>query len=118
MRRRNAPRRNPLKHCAFFAVKSQMRVPRPLPLATGLTVWVGCMVTGFALLQNYASTPGAARVPREDATALVAKFRQPTHGLVVIAVHPLCPCTEASLGELGDLLARSNGQCDAVILEY
>jgi hypothetical protein len=35
-----------------------------------------------------------------------------------MAVHPLCPCTDASLAELGDLLARSHGACDALVLEY
>jgi hypothetical protein len=81
-------------------------------------VWIGCVVTGFALLQNYAATAGAAHAPREEAIAQLATHRRANHGLVIMAVHPECPCTEASLGELGDLLARSMGRCDAVILEY
>ncbi len=35
-----------------------------------------------------------------------------------MAVHPRCPCTDASLAELGDLLARSQGGCDALLLQY
>jgi hypothetical protein len=95
-----------------------MRSPKTIALAAGLTVWIGCVVAGFAGLQNYASTPGSARSPDDDAQTFLERYRQPKHGLVVMAVHPLCPCTDASLDELGDLLARSQGACDAVILEF
>jgi hypothetical protein len=33
-------------------------------------------------------------------------------------IHPHCPCSDASLAELGDLLARSRGGCDALLLQY
>lgn len=95
-----------------------MRAPRTIALATGLVAWIGCMATGFALLQRYAATPGSARAPATDAASLMASYRQSGHGLVVMAVHPMCPCTDASLSELADLLARSNGRCDAVVLEF
>jgi hypothetical protein len=84
----------------------------------GFVAWVGCGVAGFGLLQNYAATAGASRPPRPEVDARIAAHRRPERALIALAVHPLCPCTEASLSELGDLLARSMGRCDAVILEY
>src|SRR5262245_28102113 len=95
-----------------------MPTPKVMPLATALSAWIVCLVGGFAALQHYAATPGAAGTPAEGAERLLAAHRRPEHGLVVMAVHPSCPCTEASLAELGDLLARSQGRCDALILEY
>jgi len=94
-----------------------MHLPKAFAVG-GSIAWVGCMVVGFTLLQNYAATAGASRPPGHDAAALVAAHRRPQHALIAMAVHPLCPCTNASLSELGDLLARSLGKCDAVILEY
>lgn len=87
-------------------------------LAAALVAWVAALTTGFAALQRYAATAGRASPPGARAAELLAQQRHPGRGLIVMAVHPLCPCTDASLAELGDLLARSRGMCDALILQY
>ncbi len=87
-------------------------------LAIGALAWLGGIGASLGALQRYAATAGRAQSPRVDASDLVAAHRTPGHGLVIMAVHPLCPCTKASLAELGDLLARSRDTCAALILEY
>ncbi len=84
----------------------------------GVGAWIVCIAVSFGTLQRYAATAGEAHAPADDAEALIARHRQPDRGLIVMVVHPECPCTEASLAELGDLLARSRGRCTALILHY
>jgi hypothetical protein len=87
-------------------------------VALGALAWVAAVVAAFGALQHYAATEGAAYAPSPRAQEILRKYWQPGHGLVVMAVHPLCPCTSASLSELGDLLARSEGRCRAIVVEY
>jgi hypothetical protein len=87
-------------------------------LAIGASAWLVSLGASFAALQRYAATAGSAQAPALHAAELLAAHRTPGRGLVIMATHPLCPCTEASFAELGDLLARSRTACDAVILEY
>lgn len=87
-------------------------------LAAGVTLWVGGITAAFCTLQRYSMSDGPARAPGGEIGAFFAAHRQPGRPLLVMAVHPLCPCTDASLDELGDLLARSHGACDAVLLQY
>jgi hypothetical protein len=87
-------------------------------LAVGLAIWLIGIGGGFAALQAYSATAGASRAPANGAIDFLAAHRAPGRPLLVMAVHPRCPCTDASLVELGDLLARSQGACDALILQY
>lgn len=89
-----------------------------LAWAAGAAAWVACVVAAFGGLQHYAARPGSAAAPAPTVTTFFAQHRQSGQGLLVMTLHPLCPCSEASLAELGDLLARSRGTCDAVIVEY
>ena len=88
------------------------------PIAAGTFLWLIALGAGFAGLQHYAGTPGPAQTPASNLAEFIAQHRHPQRGLAIMAVHPRCPCTTASLAELGDLLARSRGSCDALLLEY
>lgn len=95
----------------------QLRKKSAALLALG--IWAAAVVAGFGAMIRYASRPGACYAPSsEAAAALYAQFGHAGRPLLVMAVHPRCPCTEASLGEMGDLLARSRGACDALLLTY
>ena len=80
--------------------------------------WVACIAAAFAYLNRYSSIPGAASTVSQSASEFLASVRQPERPIILVAVHPRCPCTNATLAELGDLLARSHGRCDAVVLEF
>lgn len=88
-----------------------------ISLTVGATLWVASIVAAFGALQVYAWRPGAAADPQTDGRAFLETQRRPGRALVVMAVHPECPCTGASLAELGDFLARSHGRSDALLLE-
>jgi hypothetical protein len=94
-----------------------MSCQRAISLAVGVALWVGCIAAGFSALQRYSTKAGTAHPP-QNAEQFFMAHRQSNRALLVMAVHPRCPCTNASLAELGDLLARSRGACDALLLQY
>jgi hypothetical protein len=95
-----------------------MSPKKVLCLAVGATLWFAGITITFCALQRYSMSPGAAHAPDGEIDAFFATHRQPGRPLLVMAIHPLCPCTDASIDELGDLLARSHGSCDALLLQY
>ncbi|HSI82491.1 MAG: RedB protein [Candidatus Methylacidiphilales bacterium] len=70
-----------------------------------LLVWGGLMVAGFIGLERYSSAPGAAG-KRVDHWPVESGITRPTDGqcTVVLSLHPLCPCTAATLDELQQVL--------------
>lgn len=81
-------------------------------------MWVSCIGVAFSRLERYGATPGKSGSLAPQGTHFLEAHRQRDRPLLVMAVHPRCPCSDASLGELGDLLARARGACDALLLEY
>ena len=76
------------------------------------------LVGGYAALQAYAGRAGRLAEPGPRASTWLETHRRPGRPLVVMAVHARCPCTDASLAELGDFLARTYGACEALLLRY
>jgi hypothetical protein len=87
-------------------------------LVASLALWIFGILAGFSLLQHYSLTAGPAEKADFSAHAIVNAHRTPGRPLLIMAVHPRCPCTDSSLAELGDLLARSQGDCDALLLQF
>jgi hypothetical protein len=83
--------------------------------------WLGAVGVGFRVLARYSLTPGA---PAQAPDAIVAPEDvlgsgvplDPARPTVLLFVHPLCPCTRATLGELERLVARVDGRMRAVVL--
>ncbi len=73
-----------------------------LLLAGGVFVWCLMLGAGFGMLQTYAHSPGvAAATPEFIAPADLDAWAGSGDGHVaIIVVHPLCPCTPASIDEL------------------
>ncbi len=74
--------------------------------------WLSLIACGFGALAAYASTPGAVGEapsiwPSDDASGM--QLAVDTH-TVVLAVHPRCPCTRATINELERTLARADEQ--------
>lgn len=66
--------------------------------------WLGLSILGFALLYRHAYTAGD-RFPRNTAN-LPEVEADPRHRLLVF-LHPHCPCSRATLGELRTILDHS-----------
>jgi hypothetical protein len=71
------------------------------------SAWAAALLAGFGLLQKHQTTPGAAAAVIESAEVaeeLRAGF-ETGKGVLVMFLHPLCPCSRASVEELGRLIA-------------
>ena len=78
--------------------------------------WTVAISFGLRTLLAYESTPGTiGAVPGQwPSTSQIGRLTdRPT---LVMLVHPRCPCTRASVAELGQLMARIEGKVDAYVL--
>jgi hypothetical protein len=89
-----------------------------LLLVAGLATWLLTIGTGLGMLWAYAETPGSPA----DAKAMWpagANFLRDTRGpVLVLFVHPQCPCSRATLGELARLLAGAPAPAAIYALVY
>src|SRR5437868_9934036 len=81
-------------------------------------VWAGLIAAGLRPLSKYETAPGQVGVvpsawPAESSVTL-SKDR-PT---LVMAAHPQCPCTRASMDELAQVMAHAQGKVRAYVLFY
>ena len=79
-------------------------------------VWLTACAGGTAVLFHYNLTPGTAgKAPAQwPAAGPLALF--PGTDTLVMAVHPRCPCTRASLMELNELMLSLQGRLKAYVL--
>jgi hypothetical protein len=85
---------------------------------TATLIWGSAVAIGFLALRLHAASPGRSGPAVErwpGRTQIPLSSRQPT---LVVAVHPLCPCTQASVAELARLLSTCEGQVEVYILVF
>ncbi len=81
------------------------------------TVWFLTVSAGVAFLWNYENTPGAAAAAAPDQWPANSQIQRATdRATLVMMVHPHCPCTRASVGELARLMAQTQGRVTAYVL--
>jgi len=78
--------------------------------------WVAAVGTGFSILWRHEGTPGALLAPpvhwpRNSLVALA-----PDRLTLVTFAHPNCPCTHATLAELGRLVAQCRERFVATVV--
>src|SRR5687768_13165432 len=72
-------------------------------------IWLAASGAGLAWLWSYSATPGESVPASSDWPAASRLQRSPGKFTLVMFVHPECPCSRASLEELGKLLTRCSG---------
>jgi hypothetical protein len=85
-------------------------------MAVAVVLWLSAVVTAMVLLISYSNSPGSSGSPPIHwpvRSQIALDAGRPT---LVMFVHPRCPCTRASLGELELLLARCQGQVSTHLL--
>jgi hypothetical protein len=85
-------------------------------LAALIFVWASTICFGMCALIDYGAAPGltgqtAEQWPVDSTLQLLPE--QPT---LLMFVHPRCPCTRASIGELSELLTGSQGAINVQVL--
>jgi hypothetical protein len=94
-----------------------LRRPTKRILATSLfaIAWTAGVAFGLRSLFHYENAPGrVGALPTSwPATQIERATDRPT---LVMLAHPHCPCTEASVGELAQIMARLQGKITAYVL--
>jgi hypothetical protein len=88
----------------FHRVHSSIR---PIVVVLGLFAWMALAAAGFLVLEAYEKSPGAGNRsppgwPVGSTPGIVAGLPN-----VVMAVHPRCPCSRASLEALAEIVRHS-----------
>lgn len=81
--------------------------------------WVGLMGGAFFFLVRHEQTPGAATA--SVATNLPAELKlsfAPDRTVLLMFVHPRCPCSRASLGELEEMMSHAPGSSEVCMVFY
>jgi hypothetical protein len=93
-----------------------MRLPVGIAKWIALAAWTTAVVAGFAALDRFSVTPGAAATGRADWPA-DWPFRPAGRGVtLVVSLHPRCGCSVATLGELAQLMTYSARGVEADVL--
>jgi hypothetical protein len=88
-----------------------------LTVVLGLT-WVGAAIIGGRVVLNYESTPGTIGVVSKSWPTDSSITRDSDRPTLVMAVHPQCPCTRASVAELAQIVARTQNKMRLIFLFY
>jgi hypothetical protein len=77
--------------------------------------WIAAVVWGLKAVMTYEGTPG--RIGTVPLGWPGSRIHRATDRItLVMLAHPRCPCTRASLGELAQIMARTQGKVRAYVL--
>lgn len=96
-------------------VRGAVSMRRFSVILTAGTVWLLLVMTGMGVVLHHATTPGKSAgkpVTWPADTRIALDANQLT---LVMFAHPHCPCTRASLGELGQLMSDCPGTIAAQV---
>jgi hypothetical protein len=97
---------------------STTRLRARVLLAAGVATWLLTVGAGMRMLWAYADTPGR-RAAAKAAWPADASFARDTSGpVLVLFLHPQCPCSRATIEELARLLARAPAPAAIYALVY
>jgi hypothetical protein len=87
-----------------------------LILLPAAVLWLCAVSTGLWILWGYENTPGAGAKPPVLWPAASRIQRPHDRATLVMMVHPHCPCTRATVGELAEIMAHAQGRLNAYVL--
>ena len=89
---------------------------RSILLAIGLAIWLTLVIVGIGILRSYSLTPGTPGTAHASWPSASLIARPAGYFSLVMAIHPHCPCSRASIGELAILMAHSGGRLAAFVV--
>lgn len=78
--------------------------------------WIAAVAFGLRVLLRYESTPGRVGVVGASWPATSSIPHPGPNPTLVMLAHPHCPCTRASIGELAQIMADTEGKLNAYVL--
>jgi len=93
-----------------------VRKLQTLLLALAGAALTAAIIGGLGILWRYSLTPGTVGTPPAFWPTQSRLQRKARALKLVMVVHPHCPCTRASIGELEILMTQAQGQLDASVI--
>jgi hypothetical protein len=84
----------------------------------GLVVWLGLMAGSYAWLLRYSFAVGKTSVAPRTLPACLGLPTPLPKPQLLLALHPRCPCSRATVSELAKILTRVPAGCDTTVLIY
>jgi hypothetical protein len=73
-------------------------------------LWLTAIVVGLGALQEYKSRPGSTGTTPGVLPEAVPALEGEPRARLLMFVHPKCPCSKASVGELAEIATRESGK--------
>jgi hypothetical protein len=87
----------------------------PAKLVLFCFIWLLTIGVGIAMVLRYENTSGAVGATAQHWPSVTQASLDSQHDTLVMFVHPKCPCTRASVGELNRIMTRCNGRLTAQV---
>jgi hypothetical protein len=98
---------------SFLAVWKKQSV-----IIAAVVLWIPAVAFGINVLWKYSTTPGRPGTPPLVWPAGEPVERMKGDATLLMFVHPQCPCTKATLGELAIIIAHAQGKVGADLFFY
>ena len=95
---------------------TERKNPSRIKIAAISILWLLSAIAGLVLMSEYENTPGIAAAPNIQFPVESQLKRAPGLPTLIMLVHPHCPCTRASMGELELLMAQTQGRVMTYVL--
>jgi len=95
-----------------------LHVKKQAVIAAAVALWVPTVAFGVNVLLKYSTTPGVPGTPPPNWPINSPIRRGNGRAALVVFVHPQCPCSRASLGELAIILAHTPRPLEATVFFY
>lgn len=79
------------------------------PVRVLIAIWCVATIGAMAALSVYENRPGPVESPAAEWPE-AAPFRHPGHDVLLVFVHPCCPCTRATVEQLDRLITAIEGE--------
>lgn len=86
--------------------------PSDLWLGIATAVWLLLVAAGLFLLMNYANMPGPRESTPADWPRKSELRHSTTRSTLLVFAHPKCPCTRATIDELGWIMTKCGDRLD------
>jgi hypothetical protein len=91
---------------------------KPIAIVVAFLLWIPAVGAGVQVLLHYAQTPGLIATPPSDWPRNTSIARNQGRMTLLVFAHPQCPCSQATVGELASIMARSGRELDSYVLFY
>lgn len=105
-----------LPHPVSTPAVTPPRRGRRLAWALAGLLWLGVVGSGLWFFERENFTPGAAGEPSADWPAASRLARRPDRPSLVVALHPECSCSAATVHELGRIIEKAGQDLDVIVV--